>query len=119
VIAYDTLLVDHPDRIASPPPWVSTRRCSAGGTSGATSPGRPRSERTIVRRKEQIAAWHRAQLSNGPTDAANNLIKRIKRLAFGLTRFRNHRTRGPALRRPAELGRTRHPHTLVKSEEPV
>lgn len=30
---------------------------------------------------------------NGPTEAANNLIKRIKRVAFGLTRFRNHRIR--------------------------
>jgi transposase len=49
--------------------------------------------RTIVRWKEQIAAWHRAHLSNGPTEAANNLIKRIKRVAFGMTRFRNHRIR--------------------------
>ena len=31
--------------------------------------------------------------SNGPTEAANNLIKRVKRVAFGLTRFRNHRIR--------------------------
>ena len=46
--------------------------------------------RTLVRWKHQIAAWHRAHLSNGPTEAANNLIKRI---AFGLTRFRNHRIR--------------------------
>jgi transposase len=49
--------------------------------------------RTIVRWKEQIAAWHRAHLTNGPTEAANNLIKRIKRVAFGLTNFRNHRIR--------------------------
>lgn len=49
--------------------------------------------RTLVRWKNQIAAWHRAHLSNAPTEAANNLIKRIKRVAFGLTRFRNHRIR--------------------------
>ena len=49
--------------------------------------------RTLLRWKHQIAAWHRAHLSNGPTEAANNLIKRIKRVAFGLTRFRNHRIR--------------------------
>ncbi len=49
--------------------------------------------RTLIRWKAQIAAWHKAQLSNGPTEAANNLIKRIKRVAFGLTRFRNHRIR--------------------------
>ena len=49
--------------------------------------------RTVVRWKDQIAAWHRAHLSNGPTEAVNNLIKRIKRVAFGLRRFRNHRVR--------------------------
>jgi len=49
--------------------------------------------RTIIRWKDQIAAWHQAQVSNGPTEAANNLIKRIKRIAFGFTRFRNYRVR--------------------------
>ena len=32
-------------------------------------------------------------VTNGPTEAANNLIKRIKRIAFGFTRFRNYRIR--------------------------
>ncbi len=49
--------------------------------------------RTLIRWKHQIAAWHQAHLSNGPTEAANNLIKRIKRVAFGMRRFRNHRIR--------------------------
>jgi transposase len=49
--------------------------------------------RTIIRWREQIAAWHQAHVSNGPTEAANNLIKRIKRVAFGFTRFRNYRIR--------------------------
>ena len=49
--------------------------------------------RTLVRWKDQIAAWHRAHVSNGPTEAANNLIKRIKRVAFGFTNFRNYRVR--------------------------
>ena len=49
--------------------------------------------RTLIRWKRQIAAWHQAHLSNGPTEAANNLVKRIKRVAFGLRRFRNHRIR--------------------------
>ncbi len=31
--------------------------------------------RTIIRWRSQIAAWHRARVSNGPTEAANNLIK--------------------------------------------
>ncbi len=49
--------------------------------------------RTLLRWKDQIAAWHRARVSNGPTEAANNLIKRIKRVAFGFTNFRNYRVR--------------------------
>ena len=49
--------------------------------------------RTLIRWKHQIAAWHQAHVSNGPTEAANNLIKRIKRVAFGFTRFRNYRIR--------------------------
>lgn len=49
--------------------------------------------RTLIRWRDQIAAWHHAHVSNGPTEAANNLIKRIKRVAFGFTRFRNFRIR--------------------------
>jgi len=49
--------------------------------------------RTIIRWRHQIAAWHQAHVSNGPTEAANNLIKRVKRIAFGFRRFRNHRIR--------------------------
>ena len=49
--------------------------------------------RTLLRWKDQFAARHRAQVSNGPTEAANNLIKRIKRVAFGFTNFRNYRVR--------------------------
>jgi transposase len=41
----------------------------------------------------QIAAWHRARVANGPTEAANNLIKRVKRAACGFTSFRNYRVR--------------------------
>jgi transposase len=49
--------------------------------------------RTLGRWKHQIAAWHSAHVSNGPTEAANNLIKRVKRAAFGFTSFRNYRIR--------------------------
>ena len=41
----------------------------------------------------QIVAWHRSHVSNGPTEAVNNLAKRIKRVAFGLVNFRHHRVR--------------------------
>lgn len=43
--------------------------------------------RTISRWRNEIAAWHQAHVSNGPTEAANNLIKIVKRIAFGFTSF--------------------------------
>ena len=46
--------------------------------------------RTITRWADQICAWHRSHVTNGPTEAVNNLAKRIKRVAFGLTNFRHH-----------------------------
>ena len=49
--------------------------------------------RTIMRWRHQIAAWHQAHVSNGPTEAVNNLLKRVKRAAFGFTSFRNYRSR--------------------------
>ena len=49
--------------------------------------------RTIARWRDQIVAWHRARVSNGPTEAINNLVKRVKRVAFGITNLRNYRIR--------------------------
>ena len=49
--------------------------------------------RTIGRWRDQIVAWHRSHVSNGPTEAINNLVKRVKRVAFGMRRFRNYRIR--------------------------
>ena len=49
--------------------------------------------RTIIRWSPQIAAWHQAHVSNGPTEAINNLIKRVKRVAFGFTNFAHYRIR--------------------------
>jgi transposase len=49
--------------------------------------------RTIVRWRDQIVAWHQAFVSNGPTEAVNNLIKRIKRIGFGFRRFAHYRIR--------------------------
>jgi hypothetical protein len=46
--------------------------------------------RTLIRWRHQIAAWHMFHVSNGPTEAVNNLIKRVKRAAFGLTSFQNY-----------------------------
>ncbi len=57
-------------------------------------PGEVRSfGRTLRRWKAQIIAWHTAKASNGRTEAVNNLIKRLKRAAFGFMSFRNYRIR--------------------------
>jgi transposase len=49
--------------------------------------------RTLRRWRHQIVGWHRSRVSNGPTEAANNLIKRIKRVGFGFRRFAHYRLR--------------------------
>lgn len=49
--------------------------------------------RTIARWRDQIVAWHRSHVSNGPTEAINNLVKRVKRVAFGFRRFQHYRIR--------------------------
>ncbi|WP_420614367.1 ISL3 family transposase [Candidatus Spongiisocius sp.] len=49
--------------------------------------------RTIARWTPQIANWHISKVTNGPTEALNNLIKRIKRTAFGFRNFANYRIR--------------------------
>jgi len=49
--------------------------------------------RTIRRWRDQIIARHRSHVTNGPTEAVNNLIKRVKRVAFGMRNFRHYRIR--------------------------
>ena len=49
--------------------------------------------RTMRRWRTQIAAWHEAQVTNGPTETMNGLAKRIKRIAFGMTNFMHWRIR--------------------------
>lgn len=49
--------------------------------------------RTLKRWFDKICNYHLAKVSNGPTEALNNLIKRIKRIGFGFRNFRNYRIR--------------------------
>ena len=49
--------------------------------------------RTLVRWKSQIIAWHESHITNAATEGINNLVKRIKRIAFGFTNFENYRIR--------------------------
>lgn len=48
---------------------------------------------TIHRWFEKIWNYHLARVSNGPTEALNNLIKRVKRVGYGFRNFRNYRVR--------------------------
>lgn len=49
--------------------------------------------RTLTRWRVEIVNWHRARASNGPAEAINNLVKRVKRAAFGFRKFRHYRIR--------------------------
>jgi transposase len=49
--------------------------------------------RTIRDWFAKICNFHVARVSNGPTEALNNLIKRIKRIGFGFRNFENYRIR--------------------------
>ena len=42
---------------------------------------------------DKLCNFHLAKVSNGPTEALNNLIKRIKRVGFGFRNFENYRIR--------------------------
>jgi Transposase len=49
--------------------------------------------RTLKNWRDEIIAWHRSKATNGPTEAANNLVERVKCAAFGFRSFRNFRIR--------------------------
>ena len=49
--------------------------------------------RTLHAWFDKICNYHRARVSNGPTEALNNLIKRIKRVGFGFRKFAHYRIR--------------------------
>src|SRR5262245_47283332 len=92
--------------------------------SSATSPTprcRPRCAGlgcTIRRWRDLIVAWHRCQVSNGPTEAVNNLVKRVQRVAFGMPRFRNYRIRALLYAGRPHLDLAQHHHPTMNSDEP-
>jgi transposase len=49
--------------------------------------------RTIRKWFEKLCNYDLAKVSNGPTEALNNLVKRIKRIGFGFRNFENYRIR--------------------------
>ena len=73
------------------------RRCSKSSRATASKKAMPpevqKLGRTIKHWFDKIANYHLARVSNGPTEALNNLIKRIKRIGFGFRNFENYRIR--------------------------
>ena len=63
------------------------------GSKKSAPPEVRRLARTLRNWFDGIVAWHQARVSNGPTVGMNNLIKRVKRVAFGFTNFENYRIR--------------------------
>jgi transposase len=49
--------------------------------------------RTLQEWFDKICNYHLARITNAPTEALNNLIKRIKRVGFGFRNFENYRIR--------------------------
>jgi len=59
----------------------------------AMSPEIQKLGRTIRTWFDKLCNYHIDRVSNGPTEALNNLIKRIKRIGFGFRNFENYRIR--------------------------
>jgi transposase len=49
--------------------------------------------RTVGRWQPQVLAWHDTGLTNGPTEAVNLLVKKVKRVGHGFRNFDNYRLR--------------------------
>ncbi len=65
----------------------------ARSSSPVNSPELQKLGRTLKRWFEKIMAYHHTHLTNGPTEGLNNLLKRVKRVAFGFSNFENYRIR--------------------------
>jgi len=89
-------------------------RCDASDV-----PELARLARTIRRWEHEILGWHATGLSNGPTEAVNLLVKKIKRVGHGFRNFDNYRLRlllhcgVPWQTRPAASMRRRRPRFIA------
>ena len=78
-----------------------------------------RLSRTVRRWQPQVLAWHTTALTNGPTEAVNLLIKKVKRVGHGFRNFENYRLRlllhcGVQWQtRPTASMRARHPRLVA------
>jgi transposase len=48
---------------------------------------------TLTTWRAKVLAYHHRRLSNGPTEAMNLLIKKVKRVGFGFRNFDHYRIR--------------------------
>jgi transposase len=64
------------------------RHCRDAGV-----PELDRLSKTVRTWEHEILGWHRTGLSNGPTEATNLLIKKVKRVGHGFRNFENYRLR--------------------------
>ena len=71
--------------------------------------------RTIARWATPITNWHHSAVTNGPTEGLNNLIKRIKRAAFGFSELRQLQNQSTPIRWQAELAAPRNDHSPLIS----
>jgi transposase len=63
-------------------------------SDGVQVPELSRLTRTVRAWEAEILAWHAAKgCSNGPTEAVNLLIKKVKRVGHGFRSFANYRLR--------------------------
>ncbi|MDP9358782.1 MAG: transposase [Chloroflexota bacterium] len=61
-------------------------------TDGAPTSTSPRSK-TIAAWEAEVLAYHTTGLSNGPTEAVNLFIAKVRRIGHGFRNFDNHRLR--------------------------
>jgi hypothetical protein len=101
-------VVSDPTRIG-PPATSSTPRTFTSGSPIA----RPNTGALA----QPDVAWHSTQVTNGPTEPMNNLIKRVKRVAFSFTSFRKFQIGVLLYAGKPKLVATSDDHTPLKSEE--
>ncbi len=61
--------------------------------AAAEVPELVRLAKTIASWREQVLAYHTTGLSNGPTEAVNLLIEKVRRIGHGFRNFNNYRLR--------------------------
>ena len=62
-------------------------------SKGSMPPELQRLAKTFKNWRDEITNWLEAKVSNGPTEALNNLIKRVKRAGYGFRNFESYRVR--------------------------